>query len=196
MADLMRWIASLPLSQMIRKSTWLIPFMQTLHILATGMLLASVILIALPIWGYSDAETAIERTRRFLPWLWGGLLLLTVTGIGLVLGTPRTVTDPALQTKMLMMGPAILVTVVIALVLRPGNRTRAAASVLATVSLVLWVGMTFAGRGRWISGFLSLSARLAIRQRSSSVRWLCAGSKPRRSLCSCRNRRGAFRRSR
>ena len=154
MIDLMRWIASLPLSQMIRKSTWLIPFMQTLHILATGMLLASVILIALPIWGYSDTEPASERTRRFMPWMWASVVLLTLTGIGLVLGTPRTVTDPALQTKMLMMGPAILATVVIALLLRPGNKTRAAASVLATVSLVLWVGVTFAGRGRWISGFI------------------------------------------
>jgi hypothetical protein len=161
MADLMRWIASLPLSQLIRKIGWIIPLMQTIHILATGVILSSVIMIDLRIWGYSRSETAIERTHRFLPWLWGGLLLLTVTGVALILGNPRSLVDPAFQAKMWVMGLAIVATIVVAVVLRPGDRAiggaagaRQAAGVMATVTLLLWVGVTFAGRGRWISNIL------------------------------------------
>jgi len=161
MADLMRWIASLPLSQLIRKIGWIIPLLQTIHILATGVMLSSVIMIDLRIWGYSRSETAIERTHRFLPWLWGGLLLLTVTGVALILGNPRSLVDPAFQAKMLVMGLAIVATIVVAVVLRPGDRViggaagaRRTAGVMATVTLVLWVGVTFAGRGRWISNIL------------------------------------------
>ena len=157
----MRWIASLPLSQLIRKIGWIIPLLQTIHILATGVMLSSVIMIDLRIWGYSRSETAIERTHRFLPWLWGGLLLLTVTGVALILGNPRSLVDPAFQAKMLVMGLAIVATIVVAVVLRPGDRViggaagaRRTAGVMATVTLVLWVGVTFAGRGRWISNIL------------------------------------------
>ena len=86
MAELVRWIATLPLSQLIRKISWLIPLLQTIHILATGVILSSVIMIDLRIWGYSTSETSIERTHRFLPWLWIALVLLTsafVTTFGL-----------------------------------------------------------------------------------------------------------------
>jgi hypothetical protein len=160
MADLVRWIASLPLSQLIRKISWLIPLLQTIHILATGMILSSVIMIDLRIWGFSRSESASERSHRFLPWLWSGLLLLTVTGIGLVLGNPRSLADPAFQAKMLVMAVAIVATIVVAAVLRPGDHAiggagaRRTANVMATVALVLWVGVTFAGRGRWISNML------------------------------------------
>jgi uncharacterized membrane protein len=169
MADLVRWVAGLPLSHLIRKISWLIPLMQTIHILAIGMILSSVIMIDLRIWGYSRSETANERrsetanerTRRFLPWIWVALALLTVTGIGLILGNPRSLSDPAFGPKMLMMGIAIVTTVVVAVMLQSGRRTgdggagaRKTASVMAAVTLVLWVGVTFAGRGRWISNVL------------------------------------------
>jgi hypothetical protein len=162
MVELVRWIATLPLSQLIRKSSWLIPLMQTIHILATGAILSSVIMIDLRIWGFSRSETAIERTHRFLPWLWGGLLLLTVTGIGLILGNPRSLADPAFQAKMLLMGFAIAATILVAAVLRPVDHAtaggtagaRKTASVMATMTLVLWVGVMFAGRGRWIPNIL------------------------------------------
>ncbi len=158
MSDLIRWIASLPLSQMIRKSLWLIPFLQTVHILATGMVLASIIMIDLRVWGYSRSETAIRRTRRFLPWTWVGLFLLTVTGIALILSNPRLLNDPAFQTKIVFMLAAIVATIVAAAQLRRGGDadgrtapTRAAASGVATLGLVLWFGVTLASRGRWMS---------------------------------------------
>jgi hypothetical protein len=161
MADLVRWIASLPLSQLIRKIGWVIPLLQTIHILATGMILSAVIMIDLRVWGFSRSETASERSHRFLPWLWSGLLLLTVTGVALILGNPRSLADPAFQAKMLVMGLAIVATIVVAVVLRPGDHAiggaaaaRRTAGVMATVTLVLWVGVTFAGRGRWISNIL------------------------------------------
>jgi len=158
MADLIRWLATLPLSQMIRKIPWLIPFLQTVHILATGMVLASIIMIDLRIWGYSRSETAIERSRRFLPWTWVGLVILTVTGVALILSNPRLLNDPAFQAKLVFMLAAIVATIVAAALLRPGDEaagptklSRATASVVATLGLVLWFGVTLASRGRWMS---------------------------------------------
>jgi uncharacterized membrane protein len=155
MADLIRWIALLPLSKMIRQSLWLIPTLQSLHILATGMVLASIIMIDLRVWGYSRSETAIGRTRRFLPWTWVGLFLLTVTGVALIMANPRLLNDPAFQTKIVLMLVAIVATIVAAALLRPGDdaagRTRMTASVVATLGLVLWFGVTLASRGRWMS---------------------------------------------
>jgi len=159
MADLIRWIAMLPLSQLIRKIPWLIPSLQTLHILATGMVLASIIMIDLRVFGYSRTETVIGRSRRFLPWTWVGLALLTITGIGLILSNPRLLNDPAFQTKIVLMLAAIVATVVAAALLRPPDdaagpatsAARASAGIVAALGLALWFGVTLASRGRWLS---------------------------------------------
>ena len=64
MQDLVQWLTSLPLGLTIRRSTWLIPLMQTLHILAIGMVLSSVIMIDLRVWGLSRSHTVGESAHR------------------------------------------------------------------------------------------------------------------------------------
>jgi hypothetical protein len=70
MRELTLWLASLPLSPILRRSSWAIPAMQTAHILSLGMLLAAIVMIDLRVWGYARAHTLVETTRRFLPWIW------------------------------------------------------------------------------------------------------------------------------
>jgi hypothetical protein len=57
-----------------------------------------------------------------------------------------------------VMGLAIAATVALLLALRPGREASPAqpgghklAGLLGTLSLVLWVGVTLAGRGRWLA---------------------------------------------
>ena len=57
MRELTLWLASLPLSSILRRSSWAIPAMQTAHILSLGTLLAAIVMIDLRIWGYARAQT-------------------------------------------------------------------------------------------------------------------------------------------
>src|SRR5437588_214694 len=43
MIELAAWLASLPLSQALRRLSWLVPWLQIIHILANGLLLAAVV---------------------------------------------------------------------------------------------------------------------------------------------------------
>jgi hypothetical protein len=160
MVELASWLASLPFSQALRKLNWLVPWLQIIHILANGIILSAVVMIDMRIWGISRSQASIAMARRFQPWIWAGLLLLTVSGIALVLYAPRRVlTDVTFQVKMGVMGFAIATTIALLLALRPGGREalqgvqgeHKLASLLGTLTLVLWVGVTLAGRGRWFA---------------------------------------------
>jgi hypothetical protein len=161
MRELTLWLASLPLSPILRRSTWAIPAMQTAHILSIGLLLASIVMLDLRIWGYSRAQTLVESSRRFLPWIWASLVLLTVTGVLLMIAEPRRVLNGTFQIKMILMLVAIVATIPFHWALgrnsakwdtTPG--ARAWVGIFAGMILFLWVADTVAGRGRWIANLL------------------------------------------
>jgi uncharacterized membrane protein len=156
MADLAQWLTSLPLSLALRRIAWLFPLLQTVHILSIGLMLSSVIMISLRLWGVSRTQAIAALGHRYMPWIWTSLVVVTVTGIVLIIGNPRSLRDPALQAKLWLMVPAIATTLVLAIAMRgealwqknPG--ARGMMSFAAAATLVLWLGVTFAGRGRWI----------------------------------------------
>jgi hypothetical protein len=160
MADLAQWLNSLPLSLAMRRIAWLFPLLQTVHILSIGMMLSSVIMVSLRLWGVSRAQAIAALGHRYMPWIWTSLVVVTVTGIALIVGNPRSLRDPALQVKLWLMLPAIATTLVLAVALRgealwqkkPG--VRGMMSLAAAATLVLWLGVTFAGRGRWMLNFI------------------------------------------
>jgi hypothetical protein len=158
MAQLSQWVGALPISFAMRRIVWLIPTLQTLHILSIGFILSSVVMIDLRVWGVSRSGTAIARSERFLPWMWAALAIATVTGIGLMLGAPRSFRDGAFVAKLYLMVAATLATVALPLMLRRnacgGKDAGVPAQVVGIAALVLWLGATLAGRGRWIAGLL------------------------------------------
>ena len=160
MADLAQWLTGLPLSLAMRRIAWLFPLLQTIHILAIGMMLSSVIMISLRLWGVSRAQAIAACGHRYLPWIWTSLVVLIVTGVVLVVGNPRTLRDPALQVKLWLMVPAVATTLVLAVAMRgealwEKNRgVRGTMSLAAITTLVLWLGVTLAGRGRWMANLI------------------------------------------
>ena len=158
MIELTQWLAGLPVGQALRRVHWVIPWLQALHILANAMLLSSIIMIDLRIWGFSQTQTVAERARRFQPWIWASLLVLTLTGVLLMTVTPRrTLLDITFQTKMVLTAIAVVATIVLQFVLQPNavswdkkSVARAMGGTLATLAFVLWMGATLAGRGRWV----------------------------------------------
>src|SRR5450432_659574 len=159
MAELSQWVGSLPISLAMRRITWLIPVMQTLHVLSVGIMLSSVVMIDLRMWGASRTGTAIARTDRFLPWLWTALAIATLTGIVLMFGAPRSWRDGVFVAKLYMMAAATIATVALPLMLRRnacgGKDAGIPAMLVGSAALVLWFGATLAGRGRWFAGWLA-----------------------------------------
>ena len=158
MVELASWLASLPFGQALRKLNWLVPWLQIIHILANGLILAAVVMIDMRIWGISRSQSSIAMARRFQSWIWAALAVLTASGILLILYAPRRLlTDPTFQVKMVVMGIAVAATVALQLVLsgREGSQGHPGrprlAGMLATLTLALWVGVTLAGRGRWLT---------------------------------------------
>ena len=162
MMAFVQWLQASPLSLSIRRIGWIIPVLHILHILANGLVLSAMIMIDMRMWGWSRAEPSRQRARRFLPWLWAAMAVLTATGIVLTLSAPRrTLLDPSFQVKMAMMGIAIVATIAFGIALRRHGEAwddihsrHRIASVFAAATLVLWIGVTLAGRGRWIAGIL------------------------------------------
>jgi hypothetical protein len=160
MIAFVQWLQGSPWSLAVRQISWLIPLMQVLHILANGLVLAAVVMIGLRAWrrdGGSRAEPLGDRLRRHLPWLWAAMGVLTATGLVLILSTPRrTLLDKTFQVKMLIMAVAIAATLVLAAMLRRASPDGAGriAGTLAAATLLLWLSVTLAGRGRWIGNFI------------------------------------------
>jgi hypothetical protein len=159
LAELSQWVGSLPISLAMRRITWLIPVLQTLHILSIGIVLSSVVMIDLRIWRVSRSGTAIARSQRFMPWMWTALAVATLTGIALMLGAPRSWRDGAFAAKLYMMAAATVATLALPIMLRRndcgGKDAGVPAQLVGTAALVLWLGATLAGRGRWIAGLLA-----------------------------------------
>jgi hypothetical protein len=159
MVELGSWLAGLPSGRALRQLDWLVPWLQIVHILANGVILSAVVIIDMRVWGISRSQASIAMARRFQSWIWAGLVVLTVSGITLLMYAPRRVlTDVTFQVKMAAMGFAIVATVALLLVLRPGRGAAEdtagghwLAAVLGTLTLALWVAVTLAGRGRWLT---------------------------------------------
>src|SRR5258708_21671108 len=76
-----QWLAGTSFSHGVQRTLWLIPVLQSIHILGIAVVLSSVAMIELRIVGVVKSQTMIQTAHRFLPWLWAGLILLAATGI-------------------------------------------------------------------------------------------------------------------
>lgn len=83
------WLSQTSVSQVIQVNAWVIPTVQSIHIVAIGIVLSSVFMIDLRILGWAGRDQALsETTSRFFPWLSWALCVLLVTGVAMVIGEP------------------------------------------------------------------------------------------------------------
>ncbi|MGZ3275532.1 MAG: DUF6644 family protein [Caulobacteraceae bacterium] len=152
------WLSQTPVSQFIQNVLWIIPLVQTIHILAIAAVLSSVAMIDLRIFGFAGRSTTMAETAgRYVPWIWWGLLVLALTGVTLITGEPvRSLTNPAFQIKMALLAAAIVVTLVFQKTVhdRAGAwdaapRLSGAVRAAALGTLLLWFAI--AVFGRWIA---------------------------------------------
>jgi hypothetical protein len=84
------WLSSTRPSVFIQgHEAWMIPTLQSLHIMGIGVVVASVMMMALRVLGRIGMDQSIlQNKRRFGPWLTGALSLMLVTGGLLVIAEP------------------------------------------------------------------------------------------------------------
>ncbi len=152
------WLEDTWLSQAIQTADWVVPTVQTVHILAIAVVAGSALMIDLRLIGVMSADQPLKAvSSRFLPFVWWTLLVLLATGAIMIIGEPpRSLKNPAFQLKMALLLAAILVTGLIQILLRrdsafgeSGSKHHGLATVIAVLSMLLWTGIIFAGR--WIA---------------------------------------------
>ncbi len=140
-----------PPSQLMQDVPWATPAVQSVHIVALATVFFLMAAFDLEVMGVLARPTAPNWARRSLPWLWGGLGVLLVTGLLLVLGEPkRELLSWPFRIKMVLIIIAALSTVVLSR--RAATPTPAASTrLIAAFVLLCWVLIIVCGR--WIAYF-------------------------------------------
>lgn len=144
-----RWLQATQLSLVISTHFWIIPALQTVHILAIASVISSIFMIDLRLIGLVRGEQSADQfAARMLPFVWWPLPILAVTGALLISAEPaRSLENPSFGIKMALLLASVTVTL---LYQRRGARlNRAARAGLAILSILLWTGIVLAGR--WIA---------------------------------------------
>ncbi len=133
------WLAQTSASVWIASHEWVIPTIQSIHIAAIGVALASAFLIGFRVLGWTWSDQTLEETRaRFWPWLAGALAVLLATGALMVVGEPaRELLAFSFWLKM------CLVVAGTALTWWAG---RGGARAVTVVTLIVWIAVIFLGR--------------------------------------------------
>lgn len=106
------WLYATPVATAIRETTWIIPNVQSIHILAIAVVIGSALATELRLAGVlaTDRPEA-DVLRRYLPWMRRALVVLLATGVVLVVAEPgRTLGNAVFWTKMALVAGASLVT--------------------------------------------------------------------------------------
>jgi len=152
------WLAQTPLSQNIQTIEWIIPAVQTAHILCVAGVMVSVLLLNLRLMGRKAADQPFALlAARVVPVIWWSLPVLLATGVTLIIAEPgRALQNPVFLLKMVLLTAAILVTLLCQWPMRKDAAywdqafgRRWAGRFIAGISLALWIGIVCAGR--WIA---------------------------------------------
>ncbi len=153
------WLAATPLSNFVAGAAWVVPAVQTVHILAVALVIGAAALINLRALDLVDRREPLAAVLdRFLPAIGWAIPVLAVTGFILIAGEPtRAIFRTIFWIKMALLAVAAAVTFSLrreALAPAPDAALGGAvppAIVLrakAALSIALWIGVVFAGR--WI----------------------------------------------
>lgn len=147
------WLEGTSLSHTIQTVGWVVPLLQSIHILTIGIVFVSSLMIALRVLGRVRLdESFAEVWARFAPWMWSGVVVMAITGVFLIIGEPRReFTTLSFWMKMALVATGVLSTAFLGRALRPialtdGGEFSGAAKAGAVVLVVLWLAIIFLGR--------------------------------------------------
>lgn len=155
MTQFAEWLAQTSWSLAIQTHEWVIPTVQSIHIVAIGVILASVFMIDLRVLGWAGRDqTLVETTDRFGPWLTGALCVLLLTGALMVIGEPaRELLAFSFWFKMCLVVIGVATAGAFQIALKRHERqwettlvNRWSIKSAAVFTLLVWVGIVILGR--------------------------------------------------
>src|SRR5215471_3931640 len=102
LSEFSRWLAATSLSHTIQTAGWIIPTLQSIHILCVAIVFASALLVDFRIFHLFERKVPLSQVmQRFLPTIWPVLVILLLTGSLLIVGEPRrSLVNSTFQLKM------------------------------------------------------------------------------------------------
>lgn len=151
------WLYNTPVSQTIQSTSWIIPTVQSIHIVSIAALIGSAIVLDLKLAGIIAREdSSVVVFRRYMPWLWWGLGILLATGMVMIVGEPeRVMGNWVFWTKMALVVIAFFLTLVMRVpMLREDLATDSRVwsllvKPLGLLAVAIWILIIFCGR--WIA---------------------------------------------
>src|SRR5215831_543045 len=152
--DFTAWLSQTSLSLAIQTHEWIIPTIQSIHIVAIGVVLSSVFMIDLRVLGWAGRDQSLlETTARFGPWLSGALYVLLATGIFMIIGEPaRELLAFSFWFKMLLIAIGTLIASIFQIALKRNEHywekslRRGTVKSLAILTFLVWVAIVILGR--------------------------------------------------
>jgi hypothetical protein len=151
-----KWLSTTFLSVFIqRHNSWVIPTIQTIHIVGIGVVLGSVLMIDLRVLGWAGMDQTLRQTTtRFGPWLTAALYVQLATGVLMVIGEPvRELVTFSFWLKMFFVAVGTLIAAVFQITLRKHERkweetlvNRGSIKCLAVLTFLIWVCIIILGR--------------------------------------------------
>lgn len=151
--DFARALGDSSLSIWIQSHLWLTPLLQSIHIVMIGVVFTAILMISLRVLGQVNTdETFATVWARFSPWLWGGVVVMAITGVILSIGEPvREASSTSFWLKMGLIVIALISAKTFASTMRPFAYVGAApfsggAKAVALGTIALWLFIIFLGR--------------------------------------------------
>ncbi len=151
------WLGRTPLSAFVANQAWVVPTVQTVHILAITVVMGSVAIFHLRILGLVERSQSINAlAARFLPPSAVAILVLAATGFLMIAGEPtRAIFRYVFWAKMTLLAFVIGLTAILLFGLKtsgvaddPSRPTPVALRLLAVLGLLIWIAIIVTGR--WI----------------------------------------------
>jgi hypothetical protein len=152
MEQFSEWLAATALSQLFASSTWFVPAVQTVHILAIAVVVTVLVMLDFRLLRLTQAGPPLpDMSRSFLPYTWAALVVLLITGLLMIITEPaRELLSSTFWVKMILVAALVVLTSFFQKALRRDaeywNARRSLGATLGLISLILVVGIVFAGR--------------------------------------------------
>jgi len=152
------WLSATPFSLWLQVHFWVIPTVQSFHIMAIAALFGSALMLDMRIFGLAGgSRTMGQLSHRYEPWIWWAFLVLLISGSLLAIAEPvREFINPIFWIKMGLLPVAVVLNVLFYRAIRrkaanwDGLQSgHGAIRVGAVLLIVLWVAIMFCGR--WIA---------------------------------------------
>ncbi|MES2958969.1 MAG: DUF6644 family protein [Pseudomonadota bacterium] len=148
------WLELSGLGEVMRKSAWMYPIVEIVHIVGFVILVGAALMFDLRVLGLGRALPVRALARHLLPWSWAGLLLVVPAGLMMFSAhATEFATNPALLLKLGLLATAAAN---VAFFHLGPYRSAAAwddarpapgsARVAAGLSIVIWIAVISCGR--------------------------------------------------